>query len=143
MDKIREVSDESATNMWGRKRTWSNDSYSNTDVSPPLIPSTMISCSELELACEIAANGPFHFTFIDSTAGTKSMIAKIDSDSANPSPTTDFSYDFLDSEPITLTYKPSSSRKSLVTRTHSPKEVSQFLCGVKVSGYLSGAVMTS
>lgn len=95
----------------------------NKTTQPHLLSAAMVSYSELELACQIAANGPIPFTYPEySTEETTSSIAKIDPDSINPSPSTDVSDDTLDIGPFTLNLPPLGKRKSLVTRTHSPIE---------------------
>jgi hypothetical protein len=102
----------------------------NKTTQPHLLSAAMVSYSELELACQIAANGPIPFTYPEySTEETTSSIAKIDPDSINPSPSTDVSDDTLDIGPFTLNLPPLGKRKSLVTRTHSPIEVSHAHCG--------------
>lgn len=94
----------------------------NKTTQPPLLAASMVSYSELELACQIAASGPFHFTFPEHSTGTTTTIAKIDPDSLNPSPTTDMTDNILEIDPFVLSFRSIGKRKSLVTRTHSPIE---------------------
>jgi hypothetical protein len=82
----------------------------------------MVSYSELELACQIAASGPFHFTFSEECSTQTTSVATIVPDSFNHSTSTNVSDDMLDVDPYTLGFQSIGKRKSLVTRTHSPIE---------------------
>jgi hypothetical protein len=96
----------------------------NKTTDSPLLAATMVSYSELELACQIAASGPFHFTFSEECSTQTTSVATIVPDSFNHSTSTNVSDDMLDIDPYTLGFQPIGKRKSLVTRTHSPIEVS-------------------